>query len=149
MTLSLSEVLSSVSRRAREADVFGRVAPEGERLVCEAKASAEPAFYRVSRDSAGLWVELVTADRWLSESIESQLMHSGDDLEELLEEELADVGYDGPTPAVEHFRSEDRLFTFRSRVPDGGDQAEAAALILLAYEQCFRNLGDMEAGEDE
>jgi len=141
-------VLQEVGRRAEQAGVFGPVSFEGGRVVCAAKASAEPAFYRVSPEGDTVWVELVTEDRWLSGSIEGDLVHTGDKLEELLDEELADVGYTGPTPSYEHFRSDDMLFTFRSAAPAA--DADTLLKFLLAYEQCFRNLGDMDeaSGED-
>ena len=37
---------------------------------------------------------MLTKDRWLSESIEAEVMHHGDSLEELIEEELIDLGLD-------------------------------------------------------
>ena len=72
-------------------------------------------------------------------------MHTGDTMEDLLEEELVEMGQPAGSPVViEHFRSDDLLFTFRTPVP--GD-VDVAAAWLLAYEACFRRLGDMEAGE--
>ena len=140
--------LEDVKRRAEQAGRFSRVMVRDHRVVCEADGSAEPAWYRVERDDGRLWVSLVMRDRWLSESIEADLMHTGDKLEELIEEELVEHGVEGVRPSFEHFRSEDMLFTFRSPIGSGED-AEAAARWLLAYEACFRQLGDMEAGEDE
>ena len=64
-----------------------------------------------------------------------------------LDEELADVGYDGPTPTYEHFRSDDMLFTFRTKVPRV--DADTVLKFLLGYEQCFRNLGDMEESDED
>jgi hypothetical protein len=93
---------------------------------------------------------LQTADRWLSQSIEQDLVHTGDKMDELVEEEMVDLGYSGPRLRVEHFRSEDKLFTFRSPLPaELSASADAAALALLGYEACFRRLGDMEGGDDE
>ena len=40
----------------------------------------------------------MTKDRWLSESIEGDLEHTGDELEELLEEELVELDWEGPFP---------------------------------------------------
>lgn len=142
-------MLERVRERAEKAGVFGPVRVEGGRLVCPAAASAEPADYRVFTETEGsVWVELVTADRWLSESIETDLVHTGDKLNELLDEELADLGWEGAPSTFEHFRSDDMLFTFRSRVPD--PSPESVSLWLLAYEQCFRQLGDMDdTGEDD
>lgn len=139
-------LLTRIADAARRAGVFASVKVEGGRVVCEAEGSAEPAFYRVGEDGGALWVELVMKDRWLSESIEATLMHTGDSIEELLDEELADVGFEGQTPKVEHYRSDDKLFTFRSRVPSPDETI--ATRFLLGYEQCFRNLGDMEEGDE-
>lgn len=142
-------MLGQVRERAEKAGVFGPVRAEGGRLVCPALSSAEPADYRVFPEADGtVWVELVTEDRWLSESIETDLVHTGDKLNELLDEELADLGWEGAPSTFEHFRSDDMLFTFRSRVPD--PSPESVTLWLLAYEQCFRQLGDMDdTGEDD
>lgn len=144
--------LRAVAERAAAAGVFGEVRSEGGRVSCAAKDAAAEAFYRVEAEPAGVYVSLVMADRWLSESIESDLMHTGDSMEELLEEELVELDYPHPTPKVEHYRSDDRLFTFRSRVPveaaDSQQNVEVVIKALLAYEACFRNLGDMEAGEE-
>ncbi|MBK7405452.1 MAG: hypothetical protein IPJ41_12675 [Phycisphaerales bacterium] len=115
------------------------------------EGAAEPAEYRVEHDAQGkLWVSLVTANRWLSESIETDLLHTGDKIEELLDDELVEVGFDAGPLKVEHFRSEDLLFTFRTAVPaEHQDEAATASLrCLLAYEACFRQLGDM-SGEKE
>lgn len=149
---SMQTVLNEVFERARASGVFGDCQVEGDRLSCEAKASAEPAFYRVEFEDGRLYVSLVTENRWLSESIESELMHSGDDLVELLDEELAELGYEGDTPSYEHYRSEDMLFTFRSEVPGSGGSfdAELVGTMLLGYEATFRQLGDMEdSGDDD
>jgi len=182
MTNTVTSCLEAVAQRAREASVFGGVGllppdpppvpsavplgvPSGVpsrastrelRLECAALASASPAFFRVEREGDRVWVSLVTADRWLSQSIEADLVHTGDKVEELLEEELADLGYTGPKVVFEHFRSEDKLFTFRTSltVPHGNFSDPAfihnAGSLLLAYEACFRELGDMNAsGDDE
>lgn len=151
----LMGLLSGVAERATAAGVFGPVRVEGERLICEASGSAEPAEYRIDEQDGGVWVSLVMEDRWQSGSIEGDLMHSGDKLDELLEEELAELGYDGPGVTFEHFRSEELLYTFRSPLNlDAGDLAgEAsiarAAAVLLGYEATFRPLGDMDAENAE
>lgn len=147
---TLQSLLSEVLERAAASGVFGSCQIEGDRLVCEADGAAERAFYRVEHEGDRLYVSLVTDNRWLSESIESDLMHSGDELGELLEEELAELAYTGSTPPVEHYRSDDMLFTFRSAAPgDGVWDAGAVAVLLLGYEACFRQLGDMsEESED-
>jgi hypothetical protein len=135
------------------------------RLAAAAQASAAPAAYRLEWADGRVWVSLVTADRWLSQSIEQDLVHTGDKLQDLLEEELADLADSCPAaapstvrPSFEHFRSEDLLFTFRSPLPGslldgpglGSDRAvDTAVLWLMAYEATFRPLGDMEGGDDD
>ena len=153
MTASPPKLLELAAERCRAAHVFGPIFIHKDTLNCEAKASASEATYRLSPDAGKLWVSLVTPDRWLSQSIEADLVHTGDKLEDLLAEELADLDYSGPAPAFEHFRSEDKLFTFRSIVPIDAaatdeTSAHTAATFLLAYEACFRRLGDMDATED-
>lgn len=145
-------LLTEVQARAREAGVFAAVRIEGGRLVCVPK-DVEEAEYRLDRDEHGtLWVSLVTADRWLSGSIEEDLVSTGDKLGELVTDELVELGCDDTIEIVEHFRSEDLLFTFRSPVPvedrEGDQAASLATKYLLAYEACFRQLGDM-GGEEE
>jgi hypothetical protein len=145
---SVGGVLKEVAARAGAAGVFGAVEERDGKLVCTAKASSAPASFRLGVEhDGGLWVSLVTADRWLSQSIEADLVHTGDKLPDLLEEEFAELGRPGERPRVEHFRSDDLLFTFRSPVPTA--DADAAAAYLLAYEACFRRLGDMEAGGED
>lgn len=145
---SIGAILDDVRRRATAAGVFADVRIDGGRLVCPAKASAAPAEYRVDPDGGRLWVSLVTADRWLSQSIEADLVHTGDKLEELLDEELVELGVVGAKPVFEHFRSEDKLFTFRTPVAGHAAGTEVAAW-LLAYEAMFRRLGDMAGGDED
>lgn len=144
--------LAKVEGLARASGVFGTVAVKDGRLVCHAKAAAAPASYRLFLESGKVWASLVMADRWLSESIETDLLHTGDKMEDLLAEELAEQGFPtGHSLHIEHFRSDDLLFTFRSPLPlNPADSAaaDAATRYLLAYEACFRNLGDMEESEE-
>jgi hypothetical protein len=151
--MTRDEFLNTVRGMVLQADVFESARVVEGRLECEARGSAAPAFYRLEVDGGRVWVSLVTPDRWLSESIEADLMHTGDKLEELLEEELVDLGYDGPTPTYEHFRSEDKQFTFRTALPGSAESFDAAGadrarLMLLGYEACFRQLGDMAEDEE-
>jgi len=146
MTIGADELIDPVRRAADAAGAFGPVAVREGRLICHAKAAAEPASYRLGFEGGTLWVSLVTADRWLSESIEADLMHTGDKIEDLIAEELVELGGARPAGGIkcEHFRSDDMLFTFRTPVPA---DAASATRYLLAYEACFRRLGDMGAGE--
>src|SRR5438477_5952273 len=113
----IEPLLEGVRAAAENAGVFGGVTVKDGRLVCRARDAAAPASYRLFAESDRLYVALVMADRWLSESIEADLMHTGDKMEDLLEEELVDVGSPITRLHIEHFRSDDLLFTFRSPLP--------------------------------
>jgi hypothetical protein len=149
MPEELVGVLESVREGAVQSGVFGDVRLTAERLECDAANSAEPATFRIGVEDGRVWVSLVMPDRWQSESIEADLMHSGDKLEELLDEELAELDEEGHALSFEHFRSDDMLFTFRTPIPQDGKDAGLTLRFLLAYEACFRQLGDMDAGSDD
>ena len=146
-------ILDRVAGVARTSDCFGDVLLQGNTLRCAAKEAAAAAWYTVQHEGGGWCVSLSTADRWLSESIETDLLHFGDPIEELIEEELVELGGAGPVPAPKHFRADDRSYVFVSRVPEAaGDANHVAGLVgkwLLAYEAAFRNLGDMSGSEEE
>lgn len=152
---AFSGLLDTLRARAEEAGVFASCQIINNRLECLADGSAEEAYYRVRWDGGRVWVTLEMSDRWQSESIEADLVHTGDKLDELIEEEMVDLGYEGPRPTFEHFRSDDMLFTFRSPLDvsdealDSDASAEAAAYLLLGYEACFRQLGDMDEDNAE
>lgn len=153
---SLLAMLNEVAGGAVSAGVFGEVRVEegrgGPRLVCAAPASPEPAEFRVDEQDGRLWVSLVTPARYLSQSIEQDLVHQGDKIEDLLADELIDQESTVGRLPVEHFRSVDRLFTFRSPVPvgvGGVGGADVVLRVLLAYAACFGPLGDLSAGGDE
>lgn len=143
-------MLSGVRAEAERAGVFGEVSVRGGMLVCLAKGPEAPASYRVFGDGGRVWVSLVMADRWLSESIESDLMHTGDKIEDLVAEELAELGEASAEVRVEHFRSDDLLFTFRTPISASvAGSVAGVARWLLAYEACFRRLGDMGGEGDQ
>lgn len=148
MGVQVADVLSRVAEIAKSSGKFGAVRIEGGMLKCAAPESAEPADYRITPDADGsLWVELVTEDRWLSGSIEGELVHSGDKINELVDEELADLDWEGGASSFEHFRSEDMLYTFRSKIPT--QDPEGVAKWLMAYELVFGELGDMAGGDED
>ncbi|MFM7051261.1 MAG: hypothetical protein ACKOYN_03885 [Planctomycetota bacterium] len=147
MTTATPELLSSVAAEATARGVFAKVETMADRVRCHAKDCPEPAWYELAATPAGLMVRFATPDRWLSESIESDLMHFGDPIEELVEEELAELGWRGKVPTVKHFRSDDRLYTFENLLPEG--DAKLAATFLFAYEAAFRQLGDVGGEDDE
>ena len=151
-----SALLEHLRRHAAEAGVFAECTIDGDCLACKADGSAEDAWYRVRWDGGRVWVSLEMADRWQSESIEAELVHTGDKLDELLEEEMIELGYEGPRPTFEHFRNDDMLFVFRTPLPTAVDTLDDpstvsnAKIVLLGYEACFRQLGDMDInGDDE
>jgi len=149
--MNVHSVLEKAAPIAASAGVFGPVSVKNGQVVCHAAASAAPASYRLFVEGGKVWASLVMADRWLSESIETDLLHTGDKVEDLLEEELVELDLPAQRLKVEHFRSDDLLFTFRSPLPVAVDAADAPGLAvryLLAYEACFRNLGDMNAGPE-
>jgi hypothetical protein len=69
--------------------------------------------------------------------------------------QLAELGYRGPAPKIEHYRSDDKLYTFRTPVFPSAARAtspeQSRVLIqhLLAYEAMFGVLGDMPGGDEE
>ena len=144
-------VFSGVAKRAKQAGVFGEITVSSDGVQCRAKNSAEAATYRVFSKDGGLWVSLGMEDRWLSGSIEASLMGSGDKLNELIDDELDDLGVDDPASSFDHFRSPEMEFVFRSRVAlsEGDEAVEIVGTWLLAYEQCFRRLGDMDQTEED
>lgn len=142
------DFLRDLADRARARGEFGAVELEPTALRCKAKESAAEAWYCIELRGAEWHLALVTPDRWLSESIEADLMHTGDDLEELFEEELVEMGVEAMTPPVKHFRSDDRLYTFEVRLPDGHNP-ELVSRYLFAFEATFRNLGDMSGADEE
>ena len=118
---------------------------------CRARDVESDAFYILIRAEAGLIVRFETPDRWLSESVEAELYHSSESLEELLEESLDELEWpidEIPVTTFRHFRSDDLLYTFENDIPTGGDPTEVGGTWLLAYEATFRELGDV-AGETE
>ncbi len=153
MTLDATRFLNDLRSAADKAGVFAEITLHRDTLRCKAEDAAADAWYSIVRQGEQWWVRLATPDRWLSESIESDLMHYGDPIEELIEEELVELGHDpkrdAPMPTVKHFRSEDKLYTFENPIPiaDGASHEGAVALAsryLLAYEAAFRQLGDMQ-----
>ncbi len=151
-TTQAHQTLRSLQHQANEASIFASVTLDGERLECEAKDAAAKAEYRIEAAEDGWRLSLGTADRWLSESIESQLVESRDSMEDLLREELVDLDCMEAPPKIRHFRDESRRYVFECTVPFGTDPAEdlrRAICFLLAFESMFRQLGDMSGAESE
>ncbi|MCX5660445.1 MAG: hypothetical protein NTW19_12085 [Planctomycetota bacterium] len=135
----------------RENKVFAKVRRTDEALICRVLGAEADANYRVSVGPKHdlVWVGLYTPDRWLSESIEADLLHRGDSLEDLLEDELYDKGFETRLP-VDHFRDQAKQYVFRSPIVlasaeklDGEGMIDRVAKTLRAYEALFRQLGDL------
>ena len=106
---SCQALFEEVGDRVRSAGVFAKVRRADDALKCTARCDQGEAFYyaEVPEPHDLVWVGLFTPDRWLSESIEADLMFKGDQIEDLLEDELCDQNFDGRLP-VEHLRDDDR-----------------------------------------
>ena len=144
--------LQNIADRLRESNAFASVDSDGTCIRCRARDVESDAYYVFAPSGDGHIVRFETPDRWLSESVEAELYHSSDSLEELLEESLDELEWPVdrvPVTTFRHFRSDDFLYTFENDVPVGeGDPDDAATIWLLAYEATFRELGDV-AGETE
>ena len=150
------ELYEEVGDRARESGEFGKVRRTDLGLFCRPLNADVDATYlvEVGADHDLVWVGLVTPDRWLNESIEADLVDSGDKLEDLLEEELIDQGFEARLP-VEHFRNEAKQFVFRSPVfipkgekMSGEGMVDRVTQTLLAYRALFDELGDMPGDKE-
>ncbi len=143
-----TNLLPAVADAVRRADVFDDVQiDETGQLICAARqVDAEYAVAFEPPDHRP-WVILRSSDRWLSESIEADLMHSGDKLEELIAEELLEFDHEFPI-RFEHFRDEHKRYVFRTPTPLDPNADQLVAL-LLAYEAAFRQLGDMGGEADD
>ena len=137
---------------ATDAGVFSAITLEKDGVCCQAPNSAEPAFYWVRVCDGDVWISLETEDRWLSGSIEEELVNTGDKIDELIEEEVVDLGDVDAKVTIEHFRSPEKIYVFRSKLSTAIDDPQAArrALIwLLGFEIVFRELGDMDESDDD
>ena len=145
--------LENIADRLRGSNAFASVDSDGTCIRCRARDVESDAYYVFAASGAGHVVRFETPDRWLSESVEAELYHSSDSLEELLEESLDELEWPidrVPVTTFRHFRSDDFLYTFENDVPVGeGDPDEAAVTWMLAYEATFRELGDVAGETDE
>lgn len=141
----------AVAELAKRCGEFGDVSATDDRVHCVDSVQPDAAF-RLAVEEAKLWVSWVSPNRYLSQSIEAEVKWTGDDIDELIAEELGerDLPKVGP---FQHFRNEDKQFVFRSELPaglfrPGADGAAVGLQLLLAYQAAFRNLGDMKPEED-
>lgn len=151
---ALATMYDQIAKEALDADVFEGSEKRDDLLALKAKDCSTELYYFVDAqsDEKAVWVGLMTPDRWLSESIEADLMHRGDDIEELLEDELIDQGLEEVLD-VQHFRDDAKQYIFRSIAAKGSPSPDEKAIrriaqVLLAYEACFRELGDVCEADD-
>lgn len=151
-TATISSAFDAALQPLTESGDFARVTRTDTGVRCDALHVEEECYYAAHADDDGnVWVGWYTPDRWLSESIEADLVHTGDKIEELLEEELIDLGLSQKI-ALEHFRDADKVFVFRGRLELPGDSAHASTTVvkaLLALQACFVELGDMGPEEED
>ena len=87
------------------------------------------------------------------QGLDDQVTAKGREIK-LISEELVEIGYaervrGDSLVMCEHYRTEEKLFCFRSKIPVNPSSPDASAIALqwlLAYEAAFRRLGDMDAG---
>lgn len=151
-TATLATVFDAAVQPLTESGVFASVTRTEQGVRCDAPHVEEECYYAAQLDDAGtLWVGWYSPDRWVSGSIEGDLVHTGDKIDELLEEELVDQGLSVSIP-LEHYRNDDKLFVFQGKLelPPNAEQAtEILIRVLLAFQACFVELGDMSPDDDE
>ena len=133
---------------------FASVTATESELNCAAP-NAVPATYSVTIEDANIFVALHTPDRWLSESIEAELEHTGDELEELLEDELIELGSPQTQYTFQHFRDDQKRYIFRTPIALSSESdlinpslIKQVADLLIAYQLAFVELGDMPGDDD-
>ena len=146
---AMTDAIATVRDRARESERFAAIELGDARLRCRARDAAAEAWYVVEREGDAWFVALHTADRWLSESIEGDMLEGRDSAEELVDDELVEVGFPNRCGKVKHYRDDARTYVFRAEVPLAGiaDAAAGVATFLLAFEAAFGQLGDMAGGD--
>lgn len=161
MRAELGTVIDAVVKELGASDAFESVGiadegkPDHVLLIAVAKDTPEPVFYRLEVVDGLLAVSWCSPDRYISQSIETDVLWTGDDLDDLIDEELVDLGWNrGRLKPLKHFRNDEMLFVFISQTPiKAGEATEADAADLakavLAYEIAFRELGDMAGDEDD
>lgn len=158
----LSMLLDDLVLRAAASEHFAKVwkadgqSPDHVLIVAEAKNTPEPVYYRLEIYEDTLAVSWCSPDRYISQSIETDILWTGDDLDDLIDEELVDLGWNrGRLKPLKHFRNDEMLFAFISGLPITPKQATVADTqdilrVLEAYAIAFSELGDMAGdGEDE
>lgn len=151
-TATLSPIFDAAVQPLADSGEFANVTRTDQGVRCDALHVEEECYYAAALQSDGnLWVGWYSPDRWVSGSIEGDLVHTGDKIDELLEEELVDQGLSIAIP-LEHYRNDDKLFVFQGKLELPSETAAATdtlVKVLLAFQACFVELGDMSPEEDE
>ena len=150
LTTGQRAALGAAVASLRESGLFGEIELKAGGLWAHHPGEAEAA-YRIElgqgNEVAASWS---TPDRYLSQSIEAELMWTRDDLDDMLDEELSDLGWSaGRLKPLKHYRDEREQFVFRTTLPMRADELIAAhgddlARCILAFERVFSELGDMK-----
>lgn len=150
--MAIESLFKQVCEQVQDKGVFASVKLDALALVCQAKTDdpETKAWYKLTvGESDELYVGVYTEDRWLSESIEADLVEHKDDIEELLADEMYELGIDEGL-GVYHFRDEQLQYVFRSQIllpadqpVEGQDFVDYVTKALLSYEATFCQLGDL------
>lgn len=150
-TLPDASQFQAIADALRSSGRFASVDTTDDGIRCRARDVESEADYTLSIEDLGLVVRFETPDRWLSESIEADLYHASDSLDELLEESLDELEWPvdtAPVGSFRHYRSEELRYVFEHDVPTDGDPVANGRTWILAYEATFHELGDV-AGPSE
>ena len=149
-------LLTRIAERALAHDVFDSAEVKGSMVYAHATDSPEEAFYRVEIDEEGVFVSWASEDRYISQSIEAELMWTGDDLDDMIDEGAQDAGWTlGRMEPLKHYRDEGMHFVYRSKTPiapadaDAGAHADQLVAAMAGYAEAMAEFGDMKPESDD
>jgi len=154
VTAEIERLMAETGRLARSSGAFAGVEVLPGRVECRDPIQPDASF-RIDASDEGLAVCWASPNRYLSQSIEAELRWTRENIDDLIDEELADQGYRQRVARMTHFRDPDKNFVFRWGLPivaasvDAGRDAPDMLRCLLACQAAFRNLGDMKESEDD
>ncbi len=155
LTTGQRAALTAAALSLRAMGAFGAVELRPPGLWARARDAEAEAWYRIEIAGENLTACWCTPDRYLSQSIEAELTWTHDDLDDMLDEELDDVGWNcGKLTPLKHYRDDEQLFVFRAELPIDRNElnaghGEALAKCLLGFNQVFQELGDMQGDAGE
>ena len=89
----MSNELQSLVQLALDSGRFQNATGNGSAVRCRAKDASAEAWYVIDKTDGHWSVALETADRWLSESIEGDMLEGRDTAEELVDDELVNLDF--------------------------------------------------------